>query len=293
MIRFLRHVLPSLLFAIAIVLSLTAPCRAAGLIVPSYFYPGTGGPGGVGDGWSAMDAAAAKVPLMAVFNPNSGPLPGPPDPNYLGAMNNLEAASGKVVAYVYTNSGNAPLASVESQISMYITQYGSLINGIYLDGMLIAPGTLSYYQSLNSYIKGLSASYLVIGNPGLPFLNGVLPASYLSTAKIFNMFEGDGSQFAAYPNGQTWLQSYPSSRFSNTIFNVPNSSLLADINKAIGLNSGYLYITDRMSPNPYDQLPSYWDQEVAAVSTPTPEADSMSLLLLGSLIAVPFTSLKR
>ena len=61
-----------------------------GVIVPSYFYPGTGGPGGVGDGWAAMAAAASQIPVTAILNPDSGPLPGPADPNYITAMTNLE-----------------------------------------------------------------------------------------------------------------------------------------------------------------------------------------------------------
>ncbi len=39
-------------------------------------------------------------------------------------MTNLENAGGKVVAYVYTDNGNIPLATVEGQISTYISQYG-------------------------------------------------------------------------------------------------------------------------------------------------------------------------
>ncbi len=56
--------------------------------------------------------------------------------------------------------------------------------------MFITPSTLSYYQSLNAYIKGLTPSYTIIGNPGQPFLNGVAPQEYLSTADVFNIFEG-------------------------------------------------------------------------------------------------------
>ena len=61
------------------------------VLVPAYFYPGTGGPGGVGDGWSAMAAAASQISVTAIFNPDSGPLPGPPDPNDVTALTNLEA----------------------------------------------------------------------------------------------------------------------------------------------------------------------------------------------------------
>src|SRR5215471_7519683 len=90
------------------------------------------------------------------------------------------------------------------------------------------------------YIKGLSTSYTVIGNPGQPFLNGVSPTDYLSTADIFNIFEGSNSDFQTYPSGQTWYQNYPSSRFSSIVYNVPGSSLLDDISRAESLNAGNL-----------------------------------------------------
>jgi len=288
-----------LLFAIAVGLILQSPgsCRAdsantQGIIVPAYFYPGTGGPGGVGDGWAAMAAAAGQVPVTAVFNPDSGPLPGPADPNYVTAMTNLENAGGRAVGYVYTNDGGTPLTAVESQISTYVSQYGSLMNGFYLDGMSVTPSTLSYYQNLDSYIKGLSLSYTVIGNPGQPYLNSVSPANYLSTADIFDIFEGPDTApvgnpgFNNYPYGQNWFLNYPSDRFTNTIYDVPTTSaMLVDVSTANQLDAGYVYITDQMGPNPYDQLPSYWDQEVSAVaSLPEPSPLAFTLILASLLV---------
>jgi hypothetical protein len=261
---------------------------SVGVIVPSYFYPGTGGPGGVGDGWAAMTAAAAQIPVIAVLNPNSGP-GGSADANYAAAMTGLEAAGGKTVAYVFTNFGNTPIATVESQVSTYISQYGNLIDGFYLDGMYDAPSTLSYYQSLDSYIKGLKPSYTVVGNPGQPYLNGVAPADYLSTADIFDVFEGpesgSSSSFANYPFGQTWYQGYAAGRFDNTIFNAPGSDMAGDVGRAAGLGAGYVYVTDQTLPNPYAQLPSYWDQEVAAIGT-LPEPCAVATLFLAAPIAL-------
>ena len=90
--------------------------------------------------------------------------------------------------------------------------------------MFITPATLSYYQSLESYIKGLGASYTIIGNPGQPFLNGVSPTDYLLTGNVFNIFEGPNTApspgaagFDAYPYGVNWFQSYASNQFSNVI----------------------------------------------------------------------------
>jgi hypothetical protein len=290
----------SMALALIGILGSPAPARAdLGALVPAYFYPGTGGPGGVGDGWAAMAAAASQIPVTAILNPNSGPLPGPADPNYVNAMTNLENAGGHVVAYVFTNDGNTPLATVESQISTYISQYGSLINGFFLDAMFILPTTLSYYQSLDSYIKTLSTSYAVVGNPGQPFLNGVSPTDYLSTADVFNIFEGSNSSFndnSIYPDGVTWFQSYPRDRFSNIVYDVPDSATMrADLNRAVGLNAGSVFITDQTLPNPFAQLPSYWNQEVAAIQAANvvPEPGAWTKLASGGLFAVLGMAVQR
>ncbi len=42
--------------------------------------------------------------------------------------------------------------------------------------------------------------------------------------------------------------------------------MLADVSTAAQLDAGYVYITDLSGGNPYDALPSYWDQEVSAVA---------------------------
>lgn len=296
--RYLNRYFPfSLTFIGALSILFVAPCQAGsiGVLVPSYFYPGGGGPGGAGDGWSAMTAAASQISVTAILNPNSGPVSGPADPNYITAMTNLENAGGKVVAYVYTNNGGTPLATVESEVSTYINQYGSLINGFFLDGMNVLPSTLSYYQSLDAYIKALPSAYSVFANPGQPFLNGVSPSDYLTTADVLNIFEGPDTApagsagFNNYPYGLNWFESHPRDRFANITYNVPSSAaMLADIARANQLNAGYLYITDQGVNNPYAQLPSYWNQEISALATTTPEPGSLSLLFAGILISALF-----
>jgi hypothetical protein len=288
LIRGVFFLLPALCFA-----------ENIGVIVPSYFYPGTGGPGGNGDGWAAMTAAASQVQVTAILNPNSGPLSGPADSNYITAMTNLENAGGKVIAYVDTASGSAPLATVEGEISTYIGQYGSLIDGFFLDDMSVVPGTLAYYQTLDSYVKGLHSSYLVVGNPGQPFLNGVTPANYLSTADVLDTFEGPNTAppgdagFNNYPYGLNWFENYESSEFETIIYDVPTSTdMLADLDEAAELNAGYVYITDEGGANPYSQLPSYWDQEVATLAA-TPEPSTLPLLALGGIIACTMFAVRR
>jgi hypothetical protein len=250
---------------------------AEGLLVPAYFYPGTGGSQGFTDGWAQMAASAGKVPITAIFNPNSGPLPGPPDPNYVNAITNLENAGGRVIAYIPTGNGSTPLSTIQADVQLYKSQYGNLIEGFFLDQLNVVPTTLSYYQSVYNYIKGVSPSYTVVGNQGSPFLNGLTPQQFLSTVDVMNIFEGPdtgppgGVGFNNYPYGLNWFLNYPSDRFSNIVFSVPTAAeMLADLRKAEQLNAGSVFITDQGLPNPYSQLPSYWNQEVAALAVPEP-----------------------
>ena len=254
----------------------TAPpaLGTVGVIVPAYFNPATDP-----QDWAAMTAAAAEMPLTAILNPNSGPGDSQ-DLGYVTAINALQAAGGKVVGYVDTAGGTVSLATAEAEISTYVSYYN--INGVFLDNMVVNPTTLSYYQKLQSYIKGLNSTYTVIGNVGNPVnLSGLTPTDYLSVADVLNIYEGT-SPGSSTPV-QNWIQSYPSNRFSSVIYGAPSSSLAADIIGAEQLNSGSLFVTDQTLPNPYGQLPSYWNQEVSDISSVS--EPSASLVTPGNYVA--------
>jgi hypothetical protein len=61
--------------------------------------------------------------------------------------------------------------------------------------------------------------------------------------------------------------------------------MLADLSKAVSLNAGLVYFTDGTGGNPYDHLPSYWDQEVAAIAAFVPEPGPFTKLASGGLFA--------
>jgi hypothetical protein len=293
---------------VALLLAVTPTSQArAGItaLVPAYFYPG----GSTLTYWDQLDQSAQTINLDVIVNPASGPGT-TTDPNYLSAIENLNAtAHGKVFGYISSDFGSRPLADVESDIQAYLNLYGNRFAGFFIDQMSILPSTLSYYQSIYHYIKGLGPSYTVIGNPGNPFLNGVSPNSFLSTANVLNIFEGPNiapspgaAGFDAYPYGLNWFLSYPSDRFSNVVFDVPadagnpsqSSAMLADLSKAISLNAGTVYFTDGTGSNPYDHLPSYWDQEVAAISAASvPEPGALTTMTSGCLLTMLGVAVRR
>ena len=155
-----------------------------------------------------------------------------------------EATGGHVDAYVYTDYGSIPLATVAGELSTYISQYGSLIDGFYLDGMSSAP-------------------------------------RYSSTANTLNVFEGNSASFSGLSSTD-----HSSSQYAYTIYGATTTSAMtADINEAVGFNAGDVYVTYQSLPNPYGQLPSYWDQDVAAIAAanapaPVPEPGKGAMVIL-------------
>jgi len=292
-----RYVLVFILIALAGIVGSPAPVEAGsmGALVPAYFYPGTGGPGGAGDGWAAMAAAAGTIPVTAIFNPDSGPLPGPPDPNYVNAMTNLENAGGKVVAYVFTNFGTVPLATVEGEISTYLTQYGRLLNGFFIDAMTNdnSSSDLAYYHTLYTYIKGLSSSDQVVGNPGTSTVPAYLAPS-TQAADTLVTYENRAALYQGTPPA-SWVTDYSANHFANVLYDEPTSqAMMADVALAAQRNVGYVYVTDQTLPNPYAQLPSYWDQEVAAIAAAVvPEPRSVTIMALGCMLVPPGIAVRR
>ncbi len=70
--------------------------------------------------------------------------------------------------------------------------------------------------------------------------------------------------------------------------------MMADVALAAQRNVGYVYVTDETLPNPYGQLPSYWDQEVAAISAASvPEPRSVTIMALGCMLVAPGIAVRR
>ena len=253
-----------------------APCSfATGLLVPAYFYPSGAG----ATDWSLMDAASSSVDLTAILNPDSGP-GSSTDPNILSAVNSLRAAGGHDVGYIYTDYGSTPLATVENEVSSYLSMYP--VSGFFFDGMSGDPSEHSYYKSLYDYAKGLSSAYTVIDNPGTSFDESDASDPVADT---FIEFEGSASDYTT-ATPASWTSSYPASLFAATIYGAPTlGSMLSALSLAQSRNVGSVFVTDQNLPNPYNQLPSYWDQEVAAIhAMPEPQPFAVLGLGLGAMV---------
>jgi len=226
------------------------------MLVPAYDYPT------VGTFWTQMDQAAASIPLTAICDPANGP--GTlVDPNYVTALAELHAAGGRALGYVYTSYAARNLPAVEADADQFAAFYD--IDGIFVDEM--ADDTLAahyaYYADLYNHIKAAHPSFRVVGNPGTH-----TQEPYISrpTADALVTFENS----VGYPQyvPDPWVYRYTPGHFSHLVHTVASpDTMRAYIMLAVHRDVGLVFVTDDSLPNPYDRLPSYWDQEVSFLQT--------------------------
>ncbi len=267
---------------------------ATALLVPAYFYPSFDPAQSY---WDELTAAAASgADITAIMNPANGP-GGTFNSDYAAAVTNFRAAGGKVLGYVYTCYGGAqcftglPPAQSTAQVleaaQRYADWYG--VDGIFLDEMSNRLADLPYYDTVAQGLRSAHSNWRIVGNPGTS-----TPAAYLGVADTLVTFEnGTGS----YANAATepWMLTADPSRQANLFYNVATADAMRTLlAEATARNVGYLYVTDDRyvigdpsAPNPWDQLPSYWTAELAAVmaARAVPEPTT-SWLLLASFAAL-------
>jgi Spherulation-specific family 4 len=224
------------------------------MIIPLYTYPTDGS-------WSAVIQAKQSyptVPIVAIINPDSGP-GSSKDPNYATGITNLENAGVVVLGYVATGYGTSSYSSIkniERQVHDYKSWYPD-INGIFFDEMSTSASEQSYYQTLESYTTSLGLQFNV-GNPGTTVDTALIG--------IFNnlvIYENPG--LPSVSDIDQYFSAYGSQGFSYIAYGVsslPSQSTMQSLDTYVG----YIYITNLGGSNPYDGLPSYFTNEIAALA---------------------------
>jgi Spherulation-specific family 4 len=239
---------------LAVTTSYSAPL---GIIVPAYF------PSSSNKYWSELYFAAARVPLIVIINPNSGP-GASKDNVYVQKLSKLHEAGGKIVGYVHTSYGARPMAEVKNEIDLYLSFYA--VDGFFIDEMTDDENSehINYYAAIYQYIKSKNASYTVTGNPGSNTQEHYLTKPADDRVMIF---EDNGTNYSSFqPAG--WVVRYSAQQFAHLPYGVKTAGDMSNyIGLAVNRNAGWVYITDDTLPNPYDTMPSYWTNEVALVQS--------------------------
>jgi hypothetical protein len=114
--------------------------------------------------------------------------------------------------------------------------------------------TSAYYSELFGYVKSKGGVAKVVLNPGTK-----TGECYMTSSDIIVTFEDEYDKYIGWqPDG--WETRYGPDRFWHLVINTPSSSLPQAISLSKSRNVGWIYVTDDNGGNPWDSLPSYWDQ---------------------------------
>jgi hypothetical protein len=233
--------------------------RPTGLLVPAYFYPA----GGAKDArWQQLaDAARAGVPMTVIVNPASGPGK-VTDPNYTAVIDRVQKAGVTTVGYVTTSYARRPAADVLADVKTWLKLYPTT-QGIFLDEQPSGAAEVAAYIELCESIRRLNPKLKILSNPGT-----VCDAGYFGTGgpDVVCVHENEGS-FRKYAPP---AKAYPPGRTAGLVHTTPKGAgPAAEVALARGHGFGMVFVTDALMPNPWDRLPTYWDDLLTAVAPPT------------------------
>lgn len=228
------------------------------ILVPLYVYPG--------DAWDSLCDAASSVNIIAIINPNSGPL-STVDSTYSTYMTKLRDAGVEIIGYVHTSYGERSISDVLADVDTYVRNY-PLVTGIFFDEAANDASQLSYYSQAYSYVMSQSGYDQVILNPGVQSDQG-----YLDISTSIVIFEDYGSNLAGteFSNWVTCAQSADEKsgykyRFSGIAHTTSASDQASILSTLAEKGMGLVYVTDGEGGCcTYNELVSYFTEEAASV----------------------------
>jgi len=231
-------------------LKLDAGTVAAGtvhMIVPAYWQPDSQ--------WQRIIADAPTVGMI-IFNPASGPGTAT-DPAYPPVIAQAQAAGIRVLGYVSTNYGQRAEADITADVNGYYSLYSP--SGIYFaegptesDCDTLQP----LYQRLASLVQSHDQKFVAIGTRYCP--------TFITFSDLMVEFAETYAMYQGYTS-PSWMPGGSPQRFCHFVSEVPPDAAADVLSRALRLGAGWVYTTDGTAPNPWGALPSYYDQEVAAL----------------------------
>lgn len=230
------------------------------LMVPLYVYPGAA--------WDSLVTAASKVKILAIINPNSGPVSSV-DSSYSTYMTKLKNAGVEMVGYVYTSYGTRDVNAVKADIDTYASKY-PLLTGIFLDEAANDASKIPFYTQVYNHIMSKSGYKHAILNPGVQPDQG-----YLAISTNVVIYENYASSLGG-SSYSSWVKCAPNAsqksgykyKFTGMVHTASASNQASYINTLANQGMGYVYITDGAGGCcTYNNLVSYFAQEAASVQS--------------------------
>jgi len=217
--------------------------------VPLYTSPGD-------PSWSAVIAAKMahpKVGVVAIVNPSDGP-GGSVDSGYTSGIAKLTAAGIRVIGYVATGYTARSPATVKADVDRWKAFYPGQVTGIFFDEQSNKAGDVGYYRDLSQYTKSQGLS-LTVGNPGTDTAE-----AFIGALDVMLIYESAGLPTVSQMGG--WHAKYAASNFGV----IPYATALdATFVRNARQQVGYIYLQNDNLPNPWDSVPSFFSQLLAAL----------------------------
>ena len=230
------------------------------ILIPLYIYPDLRSEN---SRWRAVVEAQSKVDITAIINPNNGPLGDISDSRYRDYQNSiriLRNAKVKVLGYVYTSYGKRDKEQIKADIDKYSQYYD--LDGIFFDEAANTTKDKDFYAQLAAYVRTADKLKTIVLNPGISTSPAYMDAQH-SIADTAVTFEQTYAQWINASGPPDWVYNKMAKRFALLVHTAPDSTAMK---RAIDLGHmrhyGYVYVTNDMGANPWDTLPSYWQEMV-------------------------------
>jgi hypothetical protein len=220
----------------------------ASTIVPLYTPPGH-------PSWAAIEAAKRahpRVPVIAVVNPANGP-GAAQQSAYTTGIAGLVDAGVRVIGYVATGYAARADTAVRADVDRWRSYYPA-VTGIFFDEQSNEAGNEGYYRSLSQYAKAQGLGFTV-GNPGTDTAE-----SFIGALDAMLIYESKGLPAESRLAG--WHTKYAPANFGVIPYGAAFDAAYVRMART---HVGYVYINDDDLPNPWDSLPPYFTDLLAAL----------------------------
>jgi hypothetical protein len=232
------------------------PGSSVRLLVPAYFYPS-------GEGlkaWEQLIDAASRSSVVAIVNPDSGPGKRV-DNSYAELFRRARGTKITLLGYVTLSYGKRPLSAVRADVDSWLYFYPD-VGGIFFDEQPSQPEQVAFAMDSFAYARKKVAHAFLVANPGTRCAQAYLASR---DSPVTCLFEHEAG-FDQYELPD-WADRLSADRFAVLLYGVKSAAEMRNaLRQAVQKRTGYIYITDAdAKPNPWNRLPAFWEEEVAAV----------------------------
>lgn len=221
------------------------------LLVPAYFYPSGKG----ANEWERLLVAPEEAGVVAIMNPASGP-GRRIDPNYTKIVEQSKKSKISLIGYISTSYGKRKTEEIKADVDQWVRFYPG-IQGIFFDEQASGTEQLEQLAALYEQVRKTHKLSLVVTNPGT-----ICNEKYLAqpVSDVACLYEGHERWDRFSP--PAWTKDLKPERIAGLAYQVAADQMPKYLRQAQDRRLGWIYVTDDKGANPWDQLPSYWEDEV-------------------------------